>query len=284
MAVYQPSELIEFLSGLGIRPKKALSQNFLVDGNIIRKIVATASIEPGDVVLEIGPGPGALTQLLLQAGATVIAVEKDSILAQALKRLNPPDGRLHVFEQDIMQFKFDEVLKSYLKPHQKAKVIANLPYHLTTPIIANLVCLPHLFSDLLLMVQKEVAERFTSAPNTKAYGSFTVFLNFYSQPHYAFTVSKNCFMPKPKVESAIVRIVVKETARVSNQAAFFKLTRTSFEHRRKMLRASLKDLYPSEKVMEALEKIGFSATSRPEQLALQDFIQLFELLQNTSTL
>ena len=282
MAVYQPSELIAFLSDLGIRPKKALSQNFLVDGNIIRKIISTVAISPGDVVLEIGPGPGALTQLLLAAGATVIAVEKDHTLAQALTRLNTPEGRLHVYEEDIMEFKFDEILAPYLATGKLIKVIANLPYHLTTPIIAELVRRPELFSTLVLMVQKEVAERFTSAPDTRAYSSFTVFLNFYCHPRYAFTVSRNCFLPKPKVESAVVALELHPAPKISDETGFFKLTRTSFEHRRKMLRASLRDLYPPEKIMQALEEIGFPPTARPEQLSLDDFLRLFACLSKVS--
>jgi 16S rRNA (adenine1518-N6/adenine1519-N6)-dimethyltransferase len=278
MAIYKPTELIQFLTELGISPKKGLSQNFLIDGNIIRKIVSTAFVEPGDVVLEIGPGPGALTEALLEAGATVLAVEKDPILAKALNRIKVPTGHLEVFCDDIQHFPIEEVLKKYLKKGQKAKVIANLPYHLTTSIVTRFVVLKEQFSKLVIMVQDEVARRYTSSSGGKEYGSITVFLNYYSNPQYAFRVSKNCFFPPPKIESAIVILELKDPPEVSDVEKFFILTRTAFEHRRKMLRSSLRELYPQEKITQALGSLGIDPQARPESLSLEHFIQLFEKL------
>lgn len=273
MPIYKPTELLDFLRSIGTNPKKGLSQNFLIDGNIIRKIVATAQVQPGDVVLEIGPGPGSLTEALLNAGAHVIAVEKDAILAEALHRLKKDSNKLDVFCMDIMEFPMQQL------PHdKKIKVIANLPYHLTTPIIANLVKQQSLFSTLTLMVQDEVAHRFTAKFGTSEYSSYTVFLNYYSTPRYAFKVSRNCFYPPPKVESAIVSLELHTPPKVSNEERFFNLTRTSFEHRRKMLRASLKELYPSEAVTGALNNLNLNPLARPEELSLQNFIDLFEIL------
>lgn len=276
MPIYKPSELHLFLNDLGIAPKKGLSQNFLIDGNIIRKIVAAADVVPGDLVLEIGPGPGSLTQALLEAGAHVIAVEKDAILADALKRLKTNTNHLEVFCDDILTFPIEEKLAG--KP--KVKVIANLPYHLTTPILVYLLSKRHLISSLTLMVQEEVARRFTAIPDNKDYGSFTVFLRFYTKPQYAFTVSHNCFYPKPKVDSAVVVLTPHEPPDVDEEG-FFKMTRLAFKQRRKMLRASLKDLYLSEKISESLEKIDKSPLSRPEVLSLEDFIQLYKTLSPT---
>ncbi len=273
--MYRPSELREFLQSLGIKPKKGLSQNFLIDGNIVRKIVRTAHVVPGDIVMEIGPGPGALTQILLEAGAQVIAVEKDEVLAHALKRLDGEAKNLKVYCSDILEFPLEECLKPLLKEGQRVKVIANLPYHLTTPILTQLVVRHDLFSHLVLMVQDEVARRFTARPKTAEYGSISVFLNYHSRPHYAFRVSHNCFYPKPSVESAIVDIELKEPPKVSSEECFFDLTRTAFEHRRKMLRGSLKELYSSEVVVEALEEIGLNPQARPEDLSLQDWLQLY---------
>ena len=175
MPIYKPTELMAFLGSLGINPKKALSQNVLIDGNIIRKIVQTANVQPQDTVLEIGPGPGSLTEALLDAGANVIAVEKDQTLAKALERFN--QGSLKVFEQDILEFSFSDHLPK--ENSKKTKVIANLPYHLTTPILVFLIQENHYFSSLTLMVQEEVARRFTAKPGTKDYSSFTLFLNFF---------------------------------------------------------------------------------------------------------
>ena len=279
MAIYKPSELREFLNALGISPKKALSQNFLIDGNIINKIIRCSEVEADDIVVEIGPGPGSLTEALLKSGASVIAVERDTILATALERLKEPTNQLQIFCEDIMDFPLEEKVKEALQPGKKAKVIANLPYHLTTPIIEKLITMNDLFSTLTLMVQEEVAYRFIGNPGTKEYSSFTVFLQFYSKPVFGFSVSSHCFFPSPKVNSAVVVLELKEPEKVSNVSAFFKFTRTAFGQRRKMLRGSLKEIYPPQRTMQALEIIGMKPEARPEELSLQQFIRLFELLQ-----
>lgn len=273
MAIYKPTELLQFLESLGISPKKGLSQNFLIDGNIIRKIVDTAQLQAGDVVLEIGPGPGALTEALLNSGAHVIAVEKDRVLAKALERLQTPDNRLHIYCEDVMEFPIDEVIRSFTP--NKAKVIANLPYHITTPILAHLVQKNTLFSRIVVMVQEEVARRFVGLPGTSEYSSFTVYLQFFSNIKFAFSVSNNCFFPPPKVESAVVVLEPKAPPAISDQEAFFKLTRTAFGHRRKMLRASVKELYPPEVIMQALESMNLNPLIRPECLSLQNWLTLF---------
>lgn len=279
MPIYKPSELRLFLDQLGIFPKKGLSQNFLIDGNIIRKIVAISEVDSEDTILEIGPGPGSLTQALLATGAHVLAVEKDVVLAQALERLQTPDQKLTVFCHDILTFSLKEEILPLMHEGQKAKVIANLPYHLTTPIIAQLIPLRELFFSLTIMLQEEVARRLTAQPGTPEYSSFTIFLNFYTTPHYAFTVSRNCFYPIPKVNSAVVVLKLREPPLTGNDATtFFQLTRTAFEHRRKMLRSSLKDLFPSQTIESALEAIGQNPLARPETLSLEHFLQLHKFL------
>jgi 16S rRNA (adenine1518-N6/adenine1519-N6)-dimethyltransferase len=281
MAVYRPSELRLFLDQLGIFPRKGLSQNFLIDGNIIRKIVAASHVSSDDIILEIGPGPGALTQVLLETGAAVLAVEKDPILAKALERFQTPSKQLSIFCHDILTFPIGEEISSIRRNNQKAKVIANLPYHLTTPILTQLIAKRETFSSLTLMVQEEVARRLTAKPGTSEYSSLTIFLNFYSNPSYAFTVSPNCFYPVPKVHSAVVCLQLKEPPLPEEQwPSFFQLTRTSFEHRRKMMRASLKGLFSPEIIEEALKKIGQNPLARPETLSLEDFLKLHALLYN----
>jgi 16S rRNA (adenine1518-N6/adenine1519-N6)-dimethyltransferase len=279
MPIYKPSELHQFLSDLQTGPKKRLSQNFLIDGNIIRKIVETANVQPGDVVLEIGPGPGSLTEVLLNKGAHVIAVEKDNVLAEALNRLKTPTNQLDVYCDDIMQFPIVETLEKALKDGKKAKVIANLPYNLTTPIIALLIEMRTVITSLHLMVQEEVAQRFVASPACKDYGSFTVFLNFYTVPKYEFLVSRNCFYPVPNVQSAIVKLTLKEPPVVSDVVKFFELTRTAFGQRRKMMRGSLRELYSSDAIMAALSDLNKNPLARPEEMSLADFLQLFEKLQ-----
>lgn len=273
MPIYRPSELNRFMESLGISPKKRLSQNFLLDGNIIRKILATAQVAKEDLVLEIGPGPGALTEQLVEAGARVLAVEKDEVLADALKRLP-----VEVYCQDILEFSIAEEVSKRLPEGKRGKVIANLPYHVTTPIIQQLVPLHRHFSHIVVMVQDEVARRFTAAPGSKEYGSITVFLNFYTRAKYAFKVSRNCFYPSPKVDSAIVLFELQKPPAVSSVEDFFRLTRTAFGQRRKMLTSTLKHLYPRNKIEEGLQHIGISSQARPEELSLDHFIRLFEFL------
>ena len=278
MSIYRPTELRQFLESLGISPKKGLSQNFLIDGNILRKIGSYA--QPGDLVVEIGPGPGSLTEVLLERGAEVIAIEKDPILAQALERLKGEGRNLTVFCEDIMQFPLHETLSERLPAGKKGKVIANLPYHLTTPILVKLVKEEKILSDLVLMVQEEVARRFSAAPGTGDYSSFTLFLNYYARVKYAFGVSRNCFYPPPKVDSAVVHLQPHKPPQVADEELLFKLTRTSFEHRRKMMRGSLREFFSPETIMAALEQLGKNPESRPEQLSLDDFIALVAILKN----
>jgi len=252
------------LESLGIHPRKALSQNFLIDGNIIRKIVAAADVVPGETVIEIGPGPGSLTEALLAAGAEVFAIEKDPTLARALRRLEPDEKQLHIFPNDVLEIDFTRFPKS--------KVIANLPYNITTPILERLITQPERFSRLVLMVQEEVARRFTALPHAPEYGSITLFLNFYSIPRYCFQVNPTCFYPAPKVHSAIVEFTLHSPPLV-DAVQFFKLTRTAFQQRRKMMRGSLKEAFPH--IIEALAKAGLSPEARPEQLSLEQFLHLY---------
>lgn len=279
MPIYKPSELGKYLSDLGITPKKRLSQNFLLDGNIIHKIATLSPLNHEDVVVEIGPGPGALTEALLKTGARVIAIEKDPILAKGLERLTT-EGRLEIYCRDILEFPLEEKLETI---SGKAKVIANLPYHLTTPIITRIIPKNHLFSEVIVMVQEEVARRFVGVPCTKEYGALTVFLNFYSHPYYGFKVSRNCFYPKPNVDSALVKFQLHAPQQGISEELFFRMTRTAFGQRRKMLRNTLGTLYPDAPIETILQEIGKSPTSRAEELSLNDFIQLFTLLAHNGT-
>lgn len=279
MPIYQPSTLRAFLDEWGISPRKGLSQNFLIDGNIVRKSMALANVSANDVILEIGPGPGALTEALLESGAFVIAVEKDPVLASALQRLTGSQGRLDIFCDDILTFPLVETLLSRLPEDKKFKGLANLPYHLTTPILTRLVPLHFLFSSLTLMVQEEVARRLIALPGTSDYSSITLFLNFYATVSYGFPVSHHCFYPAPSVDSAVIHLRLHPPPLETHQIeSFFQLTRHAFGQRRKMLRTSLKALYPSQQVEAALSQIGQNPLARPELLSLDDFIRLYHLL------
>lgn len=269
MSIYKPTALFPFLESLGAGAKKSLSQNFLVDGNILRKIVKEAEVQPGDFVLEIGSGPGALTECLLAAGAQVVAVEKDTLFARALNRFS----NVQVHEADILEFPLD----LYFSKEKKTKVVANLPYHLTSPILDLLVKRHDLFSTLTLMVQEEVARRIVAKPGHADYSSLSLFLNFYSTPRYCFGVSNQSFYPVPKVQSAIIQLHLQDEAKLSpvHVNDFFQMVRSAFSQRRKMLRSSLRNLFPQSKIEEVLQKLDIAPTVRPENLSLEQFLSFY---------
>lgn len=265
-----PSELISFLKEHDRILKKSLSQNFLVDENVINKIIKTASIKENDSVLEIGPGAGSLTKSLLAKKAKVTAVEKDSFFAEKLTR-HP--GNLTVYNEDILKFDLNKLEKN-------TKVIANLPYNITTPILTDLLEHISYFSSFTLMVQKEVAERICAKPNTKAYGSLSVYIQYHTKATYAFTVSKNCFLPKPKIESAVIFLETKKPI-LKDSKPFFKLVRSAFEKRRKMICVSLKELYEKEIIQRALSELNLNPLARPEDLSLDNWLALYKKLSQS---
>jgi 16S rRNA (adenine1518-N6/adenine1519-N6)-dimethyltransferase len=275
MSIYKPSVLKEFLRLSHSHPKKALSQNFLIDGNIVRKIVDTAQVQTDDVVLEIGPGPGALTEALLLKGAFVTAIEKDAVFAQQLHRIQYLVN-LKIHEEDFLLFDLEKFLRS---KKSKIKVVANLPYHITTPILLTL--LPHYdkIDSLTIMVQKEYADRMVAASKTPHYSHLSLLVSFFCQAKLIFTINPNSFFPKPKIRSAIVHCKLNPPILTNDIDAFFFLTRSAFQQKRKMLRSSLRSLAPSELIEQALQAIHLSKTARPEELNLQEFISLFKQLK-----
>lgn len=261
------SDLISFLNSIGASPKKGLSQNFLIDQNIVKKIVQTADVQKGDIVLEIGPGPGALTSLLLEAGATVYAIEKDTQLANALHRLQTPDNRLTVYCADALEFPFEKI------PFQK--VVANLPYHITTPLLEK--CFNVSFQSLTLMVQKEVADRIFAKNGTKDFGSLSLFAQYNAHLKSKFLVPPTCFFPKPGVDSTVIHLEKREP--ISNcPTSFFPLMRRSFQQRRKMLSSSLKDFAPAQKIRDSLSTLSLRSDARPEMLSLDEWISFASAL------
>jgi len=269
MSLYKPSELHQWLKELGIQPKKGLSQNFLIDGNILNKLVAAARIKEGDWVLEVGPGPGVLTEALLNKGAQVIAIEKDEKLAAHLHRLQ--NGKLTILTDDFRNVQIDPLLKG----KGKVKVVANIPYSITGLIIQKLIPKRTSIESIHLMVQKEVAKRCVGKIGTKDYSSFTLFINYHADAKLLFTVSKTCYYPQPRVDSAVLELILKAPPVTAPYEELFQWIQTAFQMRRKMLRVSLKTLARSEDIEHALEKIGHKGTARPQELSLSDFSALF---------
>ena len=260
MNVAHLSDLLIFLEGLGVHPKKSLSQNFLIDANIVRKIVALANIQEGDLVLEIGPGPGALTTELLKRGAFVTAIEKDSTFAKELHRLQ--NDRLTVIEEDILQFNWNHL------PSGSWKVIGNLPYSITTPIL-ELVCSQNATS-FTFMVQKELAERLLAPLGSRECGSISVFVQSHGQIKGSFHVPKSCFYPSPQVDSSVLCL---EFHSKKEPSEFFSLVRAAFQQRRKMIASSLKKFLSKEQI----ELAGIPTAARPETLSLTDWQKLFHI-------
>jgi 16S rRNA (adenine1518-N6/adenine1519-N6)-dimethyltransferase len=233
-------------------PKRSLSQNFLNDPNIVNKIISIAKIRPGETVLEIGPGTGVLTRSLLKSNARVIAVEKDSQLARALSGEN-----LTVFESDFIDFSLRDIAA-----YAPMKIVANLPYQLTSPILGKLCEHSSLFSSAFLMIQREVAQRVVAKPGSSHMSPLTILLQIYSDPSLTIKwISRNCFFPVPNVDSSVVALRFR-TPRVSKPQQLMNQVRRAFQQRRKMLRSSL-----------GIQDRPY-ATLRPQDLSLEDWIKL----------
>ncbi len=254
------SELIPFLNSVDAKPKKRLSQNFLIDPDIVAKIIKTAQVKPGDSILEIGPGPGALTSALLKEGAKVYAVEMDPVFARELARLQ--NGHLKISSSDFLKFPMEVLPK-------KIKVAANLPYHITSLILEKLF--NSSFSSITIMVQKEVAVRMAASAGCKDFGSLSLFVQFYSKIESSFIVPPSCFYPQPKVDSTVIRLDSTPLPEV-DPAYFFSLVHKAFQQRRKMITSSLN--LPKEQVRAALTSIGIREDARPEMLSLEKWVEL----------
>ncbi|MCH9630520.1 MAG: Ribosomal RNA small subunit methyltransferase A [Chlamydiia bacterium] len=270
MSLYKQSELFAFLDSIGRKPNKRLSQNFLIDGNILNKIVDAASLSSGDLVIEIGPGPGVLTEALIAKGIHVIAIEKDRLYAEQLKRLDK-GNLLRVIQEDVLEVDLVPLLEG-----RKAKIISNLPYHLTSPIMGKILPLYDKIETIVVMLQKEVAVRMSSSPGSKNYGSFSIFTQFYSDTEYLFSVSPNCFFPRPKVTSGVIRCIPKKTTSSFDKEAFFTFIKRVFSKRRKMLLTILKEEVDKEALICELQKLGHSEKCRPEDVSIEDFVHIYK--------
>lgn len=261
--------------------QKKYGQNFLVDTNILEGIVNAAEINKEDVVLEIGPGMGSLTQYLLEAAKEVIAVEVDKMLIPILKDNLKEYDNLTLIHGDVLKLDLDEILKG-----QRVKVVANLPYYITTPIVMELLEKQENIESITVMVQKEVAQRMQEGPGSKSYGALSLAVQFYSKPEIVLNVSKHCFLPKPDVDSAVIKLDIyqKEERPVQAKDAefMFRLIRAAFNQRRKTLLNALSNdagtKIPKEKTLEALSKMDKSESIRGEALNLEEFARLSDLL------
>ena len=258
-------------------PRKRLGQHFLVDKNAREKIVRIAALDPEDVVLEIGPGRGEMTDALAERCRRVIAVEIDKRLADRLGRDTECLENVDVIHGDALKVDFESLCRPF---GRRLKVVANLPYQISTPLLARFVEWRHLFSVLILMLQKEVAQRIVSQPGNKHYGVLSVLLQLYTTPSIEMVLPPDCFVPRPRVDSALVRFLVHERPKedVPDEEIFKRVVRACFGHRRKSLKNALRSILAEDcdahEIEETMMSLGIDPARRAETLNLKEFAQL----------
>ena len=278
-----PQETIAVLQKYGFNFQKKYGQNFLIDTHVLDKIIGAAEIGPDDFVLEIGPGIGTMTQYLAEAAREVVAVEIDTKLIPILEDTLKEYDNVTVLNEDILKVDIRKIAeeKNGGKP---IKVVANLPYYITTPIIMGLFESEVPLDSITVMVQKEVADRMQVGPGTKDYGALSLAVQYYAEPYIVANVPPNCFIPRPAVGSAVIRLTryQEKPVKVNDAAFMFKIIRASFNQRRKTLQNGLynsSDLrIPKEKTVAALEEMGLTPTIRGEKLSLEEFARLSDIL------
>lgn len=279
-----PKNTIEILQKYQFTFQKKFGQNFLIDTHVLEKIIEAANVGKEDLVLEIGPGIGTMTQYLCEAAREVIAVEIDKNLIPILHDTLSEYQNVTILNQDILKLDLNALVneKNDGKP---IKIVANLPYYITTPIIMELFESHIPVDNITVMVQKEVAQRMQAQPSTKDYGALSLAVQYYASPYIVANVPPNCFMPRPNVGSAVIRLTryTKAPVQVENETLLFQLIRASFNQRRKTLVNGLTNAsklpYSKEEIMEAIEKLGWSAKIRGEALTLEQFADLSNQLE-----
>ena len=270
----------------GFTFKKSFGQNFLTDTNILQKIVDTAEIDDQVNVIEIGPGIGALTEFLAERAAQVMAFEIDHRLVPILADTLRDFDNVTVVNEDILKVDLAQHIQNLKNPDLPIKVVANLPYYITTPILMHLIESGIPFSEFVVMMQKEVADRISAQPNTKAYGSLSIAVQYYMTAKVAFIVPRTVFVPAPNVDSAILKMVRRPepAVAVEDESFFFKISKASFTHRRKTLWNNLigyfgKTEEVKDKLTKALDQAGLSPSVRGEALSLEEFASLADALK-----
>ena len=249
--------------------KKKFGQNFIIDKNIIKNIITKSGIDKDTLVIEIGPGAGSLTSKLGKEAKNVLAYEIDESVKPILEK-NIHSNTKIIFD-DFLKRNIKEDIKEF--EYKKLYVVANLPYYITTPIIIKLIEDKLDIDKIVVMVQKEVGNRFKAKPNTKEYNSLSIFLNYYYNVEKILDVSKNVFIPKPNVDSIVVSFTKKERIKLKNEELFFKLIRDSFKQKRKTLKNNLKK-YDLNKIEQTLKKHNLDLSVRAEALPIEIFIEI----------
>ncbi|MCM1099781.1 MAG: 16S rRNA (adenine(1518)-N(6)/adenine(1519)-N(6))-dimethyltransferase RsmA [Clostridium sp.] len=276
-----PQNTIAILRKYDFHFQKKYGQNFLIDPHVLEKIIAAAGITKEDCVLEIGPGIGTMTQYLAEAAGEVVAVEIDGALIPILEETLADYDNVTVINEDILKLDIARLVREK-NAGRPVKVVANLPYYITTPIIMGLFEKHVPLESVTVMVQREVADRMQVGPGTKDYGALSLAVQYYAKPEIVANVPPNCFMPRPNVGSAVIRLTCYEEppVRVKNEERMFEIIRASFNQRRKTLVNGLSGglNLDKEQVAQALERMGLNVTVRGETLTLEQFAALSDLL------
>ncbi len=255
--------------------KKKFGQNFITDSNLLQKIVDAGDVSPDDVVIEVGPGAATLTKALAQRAKAVIAIEIDRDLVPVIEETMAGFDNFYLVQGDALQLDLDAVIQEKLGAPHRCKVIANLPYYITTPLVMYFLEQGFSIDRIVIMVQKEVAERFTAQPGKKEYGAITVSLHYYGNVRYAFTVPRHMFIPQPDVDSAVVDIQpwTQKPLQADNEQLFHQVVKAAFGQRRKTLNNALKTLDMDSALMQqALQEVEIDGTRRGETLSVDEFV------------
>ena len=278
-----PQKTIEVIQKYEFAFQKKFGQNFLIDTHVLDKNISAAEITKDDLVVEIGPGIGTMTQYLACAAREVVAIEIDKMLIPILQDTLSAYDNVTIINEDVLKVDLNKLAEEK-NGGRPVKVVANLPYYITTPIIMGLFENHVPLHSITIMVQKEVADRMRMGPGTKDYGALSLAVQYYAEPYLVANVPPNCFMPRPNVGSAVIKLTVHENTPVTvrDEKLMFRLIRASFNQRRKTLANGLNNSpelhYSKEQIAEAIEKLGTSPSIRGEALTLEQFAHLADIL------
>ncbi|WP_302826136.1 16S rRNA (adenine(1518)-N(6)/adenine(1519)-N(6))-dimethyltransferase RsmA [Anaerofustis stercorihominis] len=284
MKATNKNTISEITNKYDFRFKKDLGQNFLTDENIVLKIVDSLELADDEVVLEVGPGMGSLTQKLAERAYKVYAVEIDTRAVNMLEETLSEYNNIEIINKDILKTDLREILEDAIKENRKIKFISNLPYYITSPILMKVLEDKVMFENIVVMLQKEVATRLNAKVNTKDYSSFTIAVDYYAEVERLFNVPKTVFVPMPKVDSTVLRVVPRKESKVDvdNQDMFFKVVKAAFMNRRKMVFNSLANGLAVNKdlLKNALLNSGLDEKVRAENITIEQFAKLSNEINN----
>ncbi|PRZ13215.1 16S rRNA (adenine1518-N6/adenine1519-N6)-dimethyltransferase [Laceyella sediminis] len=279
----------ELLNAYGLKLKKSLGQNFLTDSHVLNKIIRAAELNKDSGVIEIGPGIGALTERLAEQAGKVVAVELDQRLVPVLKELFQHQPHVEIIHGDALEVDLGAVIQEHMRDMKTLHVVANLPYYVTSPILIRLLTERYPLTNIVIMIQKEVADRLAAKPGTKDYSSLSVLVQYFAEAEEVAKVPSHVFVPRPQVDSAVARLTLRErpAVEVKNEGLFFKIVRASFAQRRKTLlntlHATLFARVDKHQVEAWLNEAGIDPKRRGETLNLEEFATLVEVIDQKLT-